>query len=103
MTGLYDLHTHTILSDGEMLPTELVRRMAVIGYSTVAITDHVDTSNATPVVTTLLEVQESARFLASDFCAVSRSLMYLHLKSPQSPGKPGSWSRNHRCSRRDDR
>ncbi|MFZ0005165.1 MAG: histidinol phosphate phosphatase domain-containing protein [Methanoregula sp.] len=61
MTGLYDLHTHTILSDGEMLPTELVRRMAVIGYSTVAITDHVDTSNATPVVTTLLEVQESAR------------------------------------------
>ena len=61
MTGLYDLHTHTILSDGEMLPSELVRRMAVIGYSTVAITDHVDTSNAATVVATLLEVQESAR------------------------------------------
>src|SRR5208282_6217393 len=49
MTGLYDLHTHTILSDGEMLPSELVRRMAVMGYTTVAITDHVDTSNAATV------------------------------------------------------
>jgi histidinol phosphatase-like PHP family hydrolase len=61
MTGLYDLHTHTILSDGEMLPSELVRRMAVMGYTTVAITDHVDTSNAAKVVATLLDVRESAR------------------------------------------
>ena len=61
MKGLYDLHTHTILSDGEMLPSELVRRMAVIGYTTVAITDHVDTSNAVSVVETLLDVRESAR------------------------------------------
>ncbi|WP_414674901.1 histidinol phosphate phosphatase domain-containing protein [Methanoregula sp.] len=58
---MYDLHTHTILSDGEMLPSELVRRMAVIGYTTVAITDHVDTSNVVPVVETLLGVRESAR------------------------------------------
>jgi len=61
VTGLYDLHTHTILSDGEMLPSELIRRMAVIGYTTVAITDHVDTSNAESVVKTLLDVRESAR------------------------------------------
>ena len=42
---MYDLHTHSILSDGEMLPIELIRRMAVIGYTTVAITDHADPSN----------------------------------------------------------
>ena len=60
MSGMYDLHTHSILSDGEMLPTELVRRMAVLGYSTVAITDHVDASNITSVVAALLEVKESA-------------------------------------------
>ena len=47
MSGSYDLHTHTILSDGEMLPIELIRRMAVLGYTTVAITDHVDASNTT--------------------------------------------------------
>jgi histidinol phosphatase-like PHP family hydrolase len=61
MKGMYDLHTHSILSDGEMLPTELVRRMAVIGYSTVAIADHADASNISSVVATLLEVKESAR------------------------------------------
>ena len=61
MSGMYDLHTHSILSDGEMLPTELIRRMAVAGYTTVAITDHVDLSNAEPVLETLTRVRESAR------------------------------------------
>lgn len=45
MSGLYDLHTHTTLTDGEMIPIELVRRMAVLGYSAVAITDHADSTN----------------------------------------------------------
>jgi len=58
---MYDLHTHTILSDGEMLPIELIRRMAVTGYTTVAITDHVDTSNAKSVLSTLAQVRESAQ------------------------------------------
>ena len=60
MKGLYDLHTHTILSDGEMLPIELIRRMAVTGYTTVAITDHVDASNTQSVVSTLIKIRESA-------------------------------------------
>jgi histidinol phosphatase-like PHP family hydrolase len=58
---MYDLHTHSILSDGEMLPIELIRRMAVAGYTTVAITDHVDLSNAGSVLATLSLVRESAR------------------------------------------
>jgi histidinol phosphatase-like PHP family hydrolase len=61
MSGMYDLHTHSILSDGEMLPIELIRRMAVAGYTTVAITDHVDTSNANFVLSSLAQVRESAR------------------------------------------
>jgi len=60
MSGMYDLHTHSILSDGEMLPIELIRRMAVAGYTTVAITDHVDNSNAESVLSTLALVRESA-------------------------------------------
>jgi histidinol phosphatase-like PHP family hydrolase len=60
MSGMYDLHTHSILSDGEMLPIELIRRMAVTGYTTVAITDHVDLSNAESVLSTLGLVRESA-------------------------------------------
>jgi len=60
MNGLYDLHTHSILSDGEMLPIELIRRMAVTGYTTVAVTDHVDLSNAESVLAALEPVKESA-------------------------------------------
>jgi histidinol phosphatase-like PHP family hydrolase len=58
---MYDLHTHSILSDGEMLPIELIRRMAVAGYTTVAVTDHVDLSNAGAVLSTLALVRESAQ------------------------------------------
>ncbi len=42
---MIDLHTHTIFSDGALLPYELVRRAFATGYSAIAITDHVDPSN----------------------------------------------------------
>ncbi len=42
---MYDLHTHTVLTDGEMLPVELVRRLSVLGYTQLGITDHADASN----------------------------------------------------------
>jgi len=60
MTGLYDLHTHTLVSDGEMLPVELIRRMSVIGYTTVAITDHVDATNTRAVVENLQVLRTSS-------------------------------------------
>lgn len=53
-----DLHTHTILSDGEFVPAELVRRALVLGHSAIAITDHVDMSNVDFVVSCLLEAEE---------------------------------------------
>jgi histidinol phosphatase-like PHP family hydrolase len=40
-----DLHTHTFFSDGELLPSELLRRAVVRGYSAIALTDHADSSN----------------------------------------------------------
>jgi len=42
---MIDLHTHTFLSDGALIPSELVRRAHVAGYRAIAITDHVDYSN----------------------------------------------------------
>jgi putative hydrolase len=42
---MIDLHTHTLYSDGELLPTELWRRAQVKGYRFLGITDHVDASN----------------------------------------------------------
>ncbi|SAI87578.1 hypothetical protein MBBA_0701 [Methanoculleus bourgensis] len=58
---MYDLHTHTILSDGELLPTELVRRAAVLGYDTIAVTDHADASNLAHLVEAVGEVRDSAQ------------------------------------------
>ena len=40
-----DLHTHSLFSDGELLPSELIRRADVLGHKVIAITDHVDASN----------------------------------------------------------
>jgi len=42
---MIDLHTHTLNSDGELIPTELWRRAQVKGYRYLGITDHVDASN----------------------------------------------------------
>jgi len=45
-----DLHTHSLLSDGELVPSELARRAEHLGHGAIAITDHVDRSNIDWVV-----------------------------------------------------
>ncbi|MBM4141464.1 MAG: histidinol phosphate phosphatase domain-containing protein [Nitrospira sp.] len=47
---MIDLHTHTFFSDGELIPSELIRRAEAIGYKAIAITDHVDSSNIDLVI-----------------------------------------------------
>ena len=42
---MIDLHTHSLLSDGDLIPSELARRAEVAGLTAIAITDHVDHSN----------------------------------------------------------
>ena len=56
---MIDLHTHTFLSDGVLIPSELVRRARVKGYRAIAITDHVDASNVEILVPQLVHVCES--------------------------------------------
>ena len=40
-----DFHTHTTLSDGELLPMELIRRAAAKDHRAIALTDHTSFSN----------------------------------------------------------
>jgi histidinol phosphatase-like PHP family hydrolase len=42
---IYDFHTHSFLSDGVLLPIELIRRAHVAGYGAIAITDHAGAGN----------------------------------------------------------
>lgn len=58
---MYDLHTHSNLTDGELIPIELVRRMAVLGYTTVAITDHADPANLHFLLDSVQKVKEAAK------------------------------------------
>jgi len=53
---MIDLHTHTLFSDGELLPSELVRRAETKGYSAIALTDHVDSSNIDFVLPRIVKV-----------------------------------------------
>ncbi len=42
---MIDLHTHSVFSDGELIPSEIIRRMAELENEGLAITDHADFSN----------------------------------------------------------
>lgn len=55
---MIDLHTHSIFSDGALIPSELVRRAEVIGYEAIAITDHADLSNLDFIVPRIAHVCE---------------------------------------------
>lgn len=45
-----DLHMHTFLSDGELLPIELARRAAVMNHEVIAFTDHASLSNLEDII-----------------------------------------------------
>ncbi|MEJ2032433.1 MAG: histidinol phosphate phosphatase domain-containing protein [Deltaproteobacteria bacterium] len=53
---MIELHTHSIFSDGELVPAEHLRRVEVLGYVAVAITDHADGSNMDFIVPRLVRV-----------------------------------------------
>ncbi len=58
---MIDLHTHSLFSDGELIPAELIRRAAAKGYSAIAITDHMDQSNVDLIIPRIVKLIESLR------------------------------------------
>ncbi len=55
---MIDLHTHSIFSDGVLVPSELVRRAQVLGIKVVGITDHADASNLDFIIPRIVAVSE---------------------------------------------
>jgi len=51
-----DLHTHSIFSDGVLIPSELAQRAHAAGYVAIAITDHADHSNFDFILPRLVKV-----------------------------------------------
>jgi len=109
---MIDFHTHTLLSDGALNPSELVRRAHVIGYRAIGLTDHVDGSNLEAVVRSILKVAtELNRFQGTlvipgveithappgqirELAALARELgaplVVVHGESPVEPVAPGT-------------
>ncbi len=58
---VYDFHTHTILSDGELLPIELIRRAFVNNYRVIALTDHAATGELNRIIQETIEACALAR------------------------------------------
>jgi len=58
---MIDLHTHSFFSDGELIPSELIRRAEAIGYKAIAITDHVDASNIDFIVPKIVQAIRKLR------------------------------------------
>jgi histidinol phosphatase-like PHP family hydrolase len=52
---MFNLHCHSLLSDGALLASEVAVRYAAAGYKVIAITDHVDYSNIKSTVKAILE------------------------------------------------
>ncbi len=53
---MIDLHTHSLFSDGELVPSELIRRAEIAGYKAIAITDHGDSSNLDLIIPNIVKV-----------------------------------------------
>lgn len=56
---MIDLHTHSLFSDGELVPAELIRRAVAKGYSAIAITDHMDHSNIELIIPRIVKAIRS--------------------------------------------
>lgn len=58
---MIDLHTHTVFSDGELIPFELIRRAENMGYTVLAITDHMDASNIDFIIPRIVKAIEKIK------------------------------------------
>jgi putative hydrolase len=59
---MIDLHTHTFFSDGELAPSELVRRAYLKGYKVIGLSDHADPSNLELLISSVLKLHEKAAY-----------------------------------------
>ena len=109
---VYDFHTHTTLSDGVLLPMELIRRCIVNGYGALGITDH---SSASTLGRVIREVRRDCALaqhywgfsafpgielthvpaasigeLAAEARRMGAALVVVHGQSPVEPVEPGT-------------
>jgi putative hydrolase len=58
---VYDFHTHTSLSDGDLSPIEMVRRALSNGYAAIGLTDHAAVGDMQRIIPEIIQVCNMAR------------------------------------------
>jgi histidinol phosphatase-like PHP family hydrolase len=109
---MIDFHSHTFFSDGALVPSEHVRRVEVLGYEAIAITDHADSSNIHILIPNLIRVARDLNRvnitqlivgvelthvppaliapLAAQSRALGAQLIVVHGETPVEPVLPGT-------------
>lgn len=109
---MIDFHTHTLMSDGVLIPSELVRRANNVGYRAIGLTDHVDGSNLDLVAPRIVKVADELNrfqdtfvvpgveithappgqipFLVKEARELGMALVVVHGESPVEPVAPGT-------------
>jgi len=109
---LFDFHTHTTLSDGELTPCELIRRAKVTGYTALALTDHAGRGSLARIVAELREDRTlvaahweiqvvvgvelthvpaaAVADLAKEARRLGAEIVVVHGESPVEPVEPGT-------------
>ena len=109
---MIDFHSHTFFSDGALVPSEHVRRVEILGYKAIAITDHADSSNIHLLIPNLIKVARdlnpvtATRLivgvelthvppaliapLAAQSRALGAQLIVVHGETPVEPVLPGT-------------
>lgn len=78
---LYDLHTHTFHSDGELIPSESARYASIAGYAGIAVTDHADASNLSYLLDVTLAFKEVFNKSSDGFLVIAGvELTHVHPK-----------------------
>ncbi len=109
---MIDLHTHTLFSDGELLPSELLRRADDLGMRAIALADHADMSNFELIIPQIVRACEEnnphrrvvavpaielthlpvklIQPLVKEARALGARLVVVHGESPVEPVEPGT-------------
>jgi putative hydrolase len=109
---MIDLHTHTVLSDGAVLPAELVRHAQIAGYQAIALTDHVDSGSLELILKQSIRLAEKLNSLrqirvlagveithmppdlilemAKEARKMGARIVVVHGESPVEPVSPGT-------------
>jgi putative hydrolase len=90
--AVYDFHTHTTMSDGDLSPLELLRRAFGNGYAAVALTDHAGLADCEHILKANVAACEAAQRFWNIVAIPGIELTHV---PPAAIAEAAAWARAH--------